>query len=67
VQSTSKPKENSLIKNEINALATRKKISIINRKQKLLLYKAVLKTHFDLWNSAMGESLQLQYRNLPEL
>jgi hypothetical protein len=24
---------------------------------KLLLYKAVLKTHMDLWNSAMGDSL----------
>jgi hypothetical protein len=42
---------------EINALATRKKINTINR-NKTTPTQSSTQTHMDLWNSAMGDSLQ---------
>jgi hypothetical protein len=44
-------------KTETTAIAIQKKINTINRKQ----------THMDVWNSATGDSLQLQHRNPPAL
>jgi hypothetical protein len=50
---------------ETNELATWKNISIINRKQTPIQSSAEI--HVDLWNSAMGDSLQFQHRNPPAL
>jgi hypothetical protein len=46
-------------KSETNALATRK-INTINRKQTPSIQSST-QTHMDLWNSAMGDSLQFQH------
>jgi hypothetical protein len=46
-------------KSETNALATRKKINTINRKQTPPIQSN--RTHMDLWNSAMGDNLQFQH------
>jgi hypothetical protein len=48
-------------KSETKALATRKKSNTINRKQTPI--QSSSETHMDLWNSAMGDSLQFQHRN----
>jgi hypothetical protein len=45
------------------SLATQKKINTSNRKQTPLIYSST-QTHKDLWNSAMGASLQFQHQNL---
>jgi phage-related protein len=52
-------------KSETNTLATQK-INTINRKQTPPIQKGT-QTHMDLWNSAMGASIQFQHRNHPEL
>jgi hypothetical protein len=51
-------------KSETNALATRKKINTVNRKQTPPIQSST-QTHMDICNSAMGDSLQFQHRNLP--
>jgi hypothetical protein len=53
-------------KSETNALATRKKINTINRKQTTPIQNST-QTHLDIWNSAMGDILQFQHRNPPAL
>jgi hypothetical protein len=52
-------------KNETNALATWK-INVINREQTPPIQSRT-QTHMNLWNSAMGDSLQFQHRNPPVL
>jgi hypothetical protein len=49
-------KKTARSKSETNELATRK-INIINRKQTSPTPNST-QTHMDLWNSAMGDSLQ---------
>jgi hypothetical protein len=49
-------------KRETNALATGKKINTINKKQ-----TPPIQSHMDLWNSAMGDSLQFKHRSPPAL
>jgi hypothetical protein len=62
-----KSKRNQLnLKRKTNALATRKKISTVNRKQTPPIQSST-QTHTDIWNSAMGDSLQFQHRNPPAL
>jgi hypothetical protein len=46
--------------NEINALATKKKNNTINGKQTSPIQSST-QTHTDLWNSAVGDSLQFQH------
>jgi hypothetical protein len=58
--------KNINLKSETIALATRKKINTINRKQTPSIQSST-HTHMDLWNSAMGDSLQFQHRNPPAL
>jgi hypothetical protein len=53
-------------KSETNALAPWKKINTVNRKQTSPIQSST-QTHMDLWNSAMGDSLHFQHRNLLEL
>jgi hypothetical protein len=53
-------------KSEGNALATRKKVNTINRKQTPPIQSST-QTHMALWNSAMGDSRQFQHRNPPAL
>jgi hypothetical protein len=52
-------------KDESNALATRK-INTIDRKQTPTIQMST-QIHMDLWNPAMGDSLQFQHRNPPAL
>jgi hypothetical protein len=47
-----------------HALATRRKINTVNRKQTPAIQSGT-ETHMDLWNSAMGDSLKFQHRNPP--
>jgi hypothetical protein len=65
-QSTSNQKKPCQSKSETNALATREKINIINRKQTPPVQSRTL-TNMDLRNSAMGDSLQFQHRHFPAL
>jgi hypothetical protein len=51
-------------KSETNAEAT--KINTIIRKQTPPVQSST-QTHIDLWNSAMGDSLQFQHQNHPAL
>jgi hypothetical protein len=44
---------------ETNALAARKKINILDRKQTSPIQSSI-QTHMDQWNSATGDSLQFQ-------
>jgi hypothetical protein len=53
-------------KSETNALATRKKINTINRKQTPPT-QSTTQIHMQQRNSAMGDSLQFQHRNPPAL
>jgi hypothetical protein len=53
-------------KSETNELAMQKKMITLNRKQTLSIQSST-QTHMDLWNSAMGDSLQLQNQNPPVL
>jgi hypothetical protein len=46
--------------NEINALAAKKKNDTINGKQTPPIQSST-QTHADLWNSAVGDSLQFQH------
>jgi hypothetical protein len=48
------------------ALAIRKMISTINRRQTPPIQSST-QTHMDLWNLAVGASLQFQHRNPPAL
>jgi hypothetical protein len=59
-------KETAQPKSETNALATRKKINTVNRKQTPHI-RCSTQTHTDLWNLAMGDSLQFQHQNPPAL
>jgi hypothetical protein len=52
-------------KSETNALTTQK-ISTLNRKQ-IPPMEFSIQTNTDLWNSAMGDSLQFQHQNPPAL
>jgi hypothetical protein len=65
VKSHQNQKKTAQPKSEANALAIRK-ISTVNRKQTPPIGGST-QTHMDLWNSAMGDSLQFQYRNPPAL
>jgi hypothetical protein len=56
-------KEITQPKSETNALATRKKIRTINRKQTPPIQSSI-QTHMNLWNSAMGASHQFKNQNL---
>jgi hypothetical protein len=47
-----------------NELGTRKKINTINRKQTPPIQSST-QIHMDLWNPAMGDSLQFQHGNPP--
>jgi hypothetical protein len=53
-------------KSETNAVATRKKINTINRKQTPPMQSST-QTHMETWNLAMGDSLKFQHRHPPAL
>jgi hypothetical protein len=63
---TSNKKKTAKPKSETNKLATQKKINTINRKQTPPT-QSTTQTHMDLWNRAMGYSLQFQHLNPPAL
>jgi hypothetical protein len=58
-------KKTSQSNSETNELATRK-INTVSRKLTHPIQSST-QTHTDLWNSAMGVSLQFQHRNPPAL
>jgi hypothetical protein len=51
-------------KSETNALAARKKINTVNRKQTSPI-QSNTQISMDLWDSVMGDSLKFQHRNPP--